>query len=371
MKKISLLLSSIFLLIAAPALAAHSNNRNSTSVLAAGTTINQDYFAAAGVTQLSGTINGDAYLAGGQVEVDGTINGDLLAAGGTITVSGKVTGSLRVAGGTVIVSGDVGRNITVAGGSVEITRAANVHGSLLAAGGNVTINGPIGTNIKVGSGNVTINGPIGGNVEAGVSQLHLAAGADIKGNLTYLSNNDLTKDSGAKVAGTITKRTPPQRQVNHGFVVFFKLAQLLSLLLIGLILLKLFPGFTNRAGQQLKASPWTALGLGFAALILVPIAVILLGITLIGLPLGLIVLALYLIDLYLAPIIVAIEGGELLTKSLGSDTGRYLAFVIGIVLYWLLTLVPIIGPLVVFISILLGLGAIVRAKRDYWVKSQA
>ena len=75
--------------------------------------------------------------------------------------------------------------------------------------------------------------------------------------------------------------------------------------------------------------------------------------TLVGIPLG-VVLLLLLVPLYaIAYVTTALVLGRLILKK-----SRLLAFLLGLVILGLLTLIPIAGGLIAFLAIVFGLGAL-------------
>jgi len=342
--------------------------------------VDHDYFAAGDIVEISGTVNGDVYAAGGQVFVDGTINGDLLAAGGMVTVTGKVSQNIRVAGGQVNVNGEVGRNLTLVGGNIDIGSGTIVVGNLVAAGGNVTISAPIGGDIKLGAGNVTIANSVGGNVEAGVGQMRLTSGAMVGGNVTYYSDEDASISSDASISGMVDKKTMPVKapefsekdvqKVFDGIGVFAKLTSAFSTLIIGLLFVYLFPNYTKKVVETISSRPIAASFLGFTVLILAPVAILILFVTLLGIPLAMIGLFSYLTFLYVARIFVIFWVGEKVFE-LAKKKARYgWVFVVGLVVYYFVTMLPVIGGLIVFVSTLVGWGAMLITCRATSLKAR-
>jgi hypothetical protein len=124
-----------------------------------------------------------------------------------------------------------------------------------------------------------------------------------------------------------------------------------SFALFGLILLLLAP----RAGEAIARtarSRWgMAIGVGFAAFILLPVVAVGLSITLIGTPLGIILLA-SLIPLFaMAYVSSAFAVGRMILKK-----SVIPAFLVGMLILCLLTLVPFLGAVVALLAIVFGLG---------------
>jgi hypothetical protein len=82
--------------------------------------------------------------------------------------------------------------------------------------------------------------------------------------------------------------------------------------------------------------------------------------------LALILLAIFLIAFYLAKIYVALTIGELILKNVS----RGWALLLGLVIYGIVALIPFIGPLVVFLTMLFGLGAIYLGSKNIYQKAR-
>ena len=377
MKKLTIFLASLSLLFLAPVAIAKDENSEETKIVSVpvGKVIDRDHIAIGDVVEISGTVNGDVYAFGGQVLVDGTVNGDLITAGGVVTISGKISQDVRAAGGQITISGDVGRNVTIGGGTVEFTSDAKIKGSVLAGVGNLSIAAPIGSNVKVGTGNLTISSRVKGDVEAGVGVLRLTSKAKVDGDLTYWSEEDASIDENAVVGGEVTKKTPPAAAKDRagavfgafaGFNLFLKIVSFISTLIIGLLLIKLFPRYSRETVLTLRGRPWASLGIGVVALILTPIITVLLLITLVGIPLGLILGAIYAISLYLARIFVIFWAGSWILERTRGKVHEGWALFIGLIVYLIITSIPIIGAFVVFFAILFGLGAAIITEKEIY-----
>ncbi len=351
--------------------------RKEVVVLPKEVTINKDYFGWGERVTVSGTINGDAYLAGGNIVVEGPINGDLLAAGGTIFIKGKVKNNVRVVGGVVNISGEVGGNVSVAGGAVTITNNAKINGSLVAAAGNLDVFAPIGRGMTAGIGQLTIGSDISGDVIAGTGQISLTPNAKLNGNLNYWSNKKALLQQGATVSGVIKQNTPPEhsfKQFNPKRVVVFlagaslvlKFIGLITYLIIGMLMLKFLPVYSQKTTNLIAEKPWNSLSIGILTLLLVPVAYLILMMTIVGIPLAFILMVGFLIELFLPKVYDALLIGQKTLEGLGQHGRKGWALLLGLVIYTVITLIPVLGGVVAVLATLFGLGAIVLAKLDFY-----
>lgn len=373
MKRLFLLLTALLLTLSIPmAVLAQSNFQSGETVVLSSTeVINKDYFAGGSNVSLNGTVNGDAYVAGGDVTLNGVINGDLLLAGGNLNINGTVTGNIRVAGGNISINSKVGRNITALGGSITVAQSSIVPGSVTLVGGSLSILAPIGKEANFAGGHVNIGNTIGGDVNAGVGQLTLSPEAKINGNVTYWSDQKADINPAASVSGSITQNQPPKSPESPkvspaGFFTFFKVFSFLSALIVGLVLIRLLPNFTSRLVGNVNSKLFSSLGIGFLALAITPLLMILLFITLIGVPLAFLWLFFIIFSLWLSKIFISLAIGEYLKKYFKQTWSVYWVLPLGLLIYYVIDLIPVIGWLFNLLAVLTGLGAMVLIKKQYY-----
>ena len=330
--------------------------------------VNKDYFAVGDTVTLSGIVNGDAYVAGGIINIEGEINGDLIAAGGTINLKGNVRNDARIAGGEIIVSSQIDGNLTALGGSVNIVSGANIGGSLVSGSGNLSVFAPVGKGLTAGSGNVTLGNSVGGDILAGVGQLTLTPNSKVSGNLTYWSNSDAQIQSGAQILGETTHNFPPKpakeqpKKIFSSVAVTLKIISFISALIIGFLLIKFLPVFTKRTTEIIDKRFLASLGIGFLTVVLAPVVFIILILVVVTIPLAFIYLVAFLITLYLAKIFVAFWVGQKILEKVDRKIGDFLTFLLGLVIIYIVTMIPFIGWLTGLLVVLMGAGAFILAK---------
>lgn len=363
MKRIAIALLSLFLLATPSYIFAKDSNDENISILSSGEVINDDYFASGDSVEIYGTINGDAYVAGGQVIVDGTINGDLLVAGGSVIIDGDVTQDVRVAAGDVTLSGNVGRNVSLGAGQSFISESADIKGSVVAGTGSFVTQGIIEGNLRLGSGSAMIQGDVGGKIEAGVGEMRVTPRAQVAGDLTYWSDFDASIDEGATVGGTITRMTHvpdihAERDARAFGRTYFYFS-IISSLVVGLMLMYFTPKAITKTGNEISKSFWKSIGLGFLGLIVTPIIAILLFVPLVTIPLGFLLFSFYFISLYLSKFFFMYFAGSFTLEKIDRKKNSvYLIFFVGLIVYGILRLIPIINLLTSFVSLLSGFGAL-------------
>lgn len=332
---------------------------NKTTYIAGGQTVNDDLYVTGNSVEIDGTVNGDVYAAGQTITITGTVNGDVFAAGQSVKVSGKVSGSVRAAGSSVrLAKAAIGGSASAFGQDVQIDSDAVIGGGLNLFAATAQIDGKIARGITGAGSNLTINGPVGKDVAVGGDAIRVGNKADISGKLVYRSKNNAEINGGAHISGRTEhiKETKHAGRSNAQSSAFGVLWMIVSLFLIGALMLWMAPTATNGSAASILSRPWVSLGLGFASLILTPIVLLLVAFTVIGLPLAIIGLVLYVVALFLAAIPTALAIAAALYRGQARTPGRYWLLLIGLVILALLEVIPYVGPVVRFLSLLFGLG---------------
>lgn len=344
-------------------------------VLGAGQETQGDYFGFGPHVEISGTVHGDVYAAGGEVLVDGVVDGDLIVAAGVVRVSGEVTQDVRIAGGTVTLSGTIHRNATIAGGEVHLTESSHLKGNAVIGAGNLLLGGSTDGDVRIGAGNVTLSKTIGGNLDVAAAAIRLTSKASVGKNIRYWGDKDPSIDEGARVLGTVTRHPVPEvfkgKEVRRGVAGVKLVAGMVSFastLLLGLLLLRIYPVFTANAVTTIQERPWITLGVGGAVLAGTPPLAFLCMATVLGAPIGLMLVVMYVVTLYLGRVFVMLWLGQRLLRRVSGSSSVARAFVTGLVAYFMLSLVPFVGVLLTLVTIVTGLGAILITKKELVVR---
>jgi len=317
-------------------------------------------------------VAGDLLAAGGKVDVDAAVNGDAAVAGGDVRIGGAVGNSLYCGAGQVRLDGTVGRNARIGGGHVEIGPKGVVTGNVSIAGGEVRIDGAVKGYVHAAGGRVLIDGPVGGDVMARSAAVELGPNARIAGKLRYASRSELKRDAAAQVTGGVERepieaRPPGQAQrtvARAGGWVWS-----LGLVLMAVVLVAALPAFSARVAATLHRRVGMSLLIGFVALVCIPVAAVLLLITVVGVPLALLALVLYFVLLLVGYAMTGIGIGDWLLgryrAAHASRVGwRIAAAALAMLAIALLARVPWIGGLVSFVVLIAGLGAVVMQARQ-------
>jgi cytoskeletal protein CcmA (bactofilin family) len=347
------------------------------SPAAATLALSRNVYASGGSVRTGSAIEGDFVAAGGRVVLDQPVKDDALLAGGSVDVRAPVGDDVRAAAGDVTIESSIGGELAAAGGAVTLTKGARVAGAASLAAGGITIEGKIDGPLKASGRKIVLNGEVGGDARLLAQQIELGPNAKINGALSYASPNELQKAEGASIGGAVTRDTgrvgprgdygdrewsarPWGGGVGWGGSVFGFLALLAS----AALLLLVFPVFSVRASNLVRASPWLALAAGFGTLVGAPVLAVLLFITLLGIPLGIVVLALYPALLLMGYVVGVLFVGRSARTALRKNAAESFAstmgyFALALLLLLLLAGLPFVGGLVVAAITVIGIGACV------------
>ena len=371
---------AVTIILTAPAAAADIR-QGQMLIIPADEVVNDDlYLFGSGIT-IDGTVNGDVIAFGDRIAVNGPINGNFNGGANYITVKGTVQDSVRAAASAIDVNGHIGGDLVATASQVDITPGGSVGRDLLAAVGTMRVDGPVGKDIRGSAGDLIINSSVGGNVDIECRDIKLEPAASISGDLTYRSEHEASQAEGAVVQGRTTHVSPPPQPGTAGestgrmvgwalsaivifavilfiiVAVFKYIAALLTGIIIILIVGKYIPGLI----ETLKSKPWHCLGYGALFLFLVPIAVVIAFMLVIGIPLGLAGLALYILAVYLGHIFTGLFIGKWMLRQHSDSTqvGPLIgALALGLLVVYIVSIIPFIGCLCDLAAILFGLGAI-------------
>jgi cytoskeletal protein CcmA (bactofilin family) len=304
------------------------------------------------------TLPGDVMAAGRDVLFTGVAGGDLLLAGGRHRVGGSTAGSVRAAGSDIRIGGEIGRNVTAAGSRVVLERRARVVGNSYLVGRSVRVDGTAGGLVRIAAQEVVLTGRITGDVLVEASRLRIGPEAVIEGDLRYRlrRGEEPAIEAGARIDGEVYPLSPRPRIPVRATL---RILALVGFLVAGAVLVALLPGLSQAAQARVGARPLSAFATGILLLLLVPVLLALLAVTVIGIPLALVAAALFGVTVYLAPVVSALWVGRLLLRGSTYPERPELvgAFLLGGVLLGVLGLVPWVGPAVLALATIFGLGA--------------
>jgi cytoskeletal protein CcmA (bactofilin family) len=324
-------------------------------------------FTAGNFIVIDADVDGDVFAAGQDITINGNIDGDLMGAARTIRVNGNISGSIRCAVSDLDVNGEVGKSLTAAAAQVRLHEDSVIGSDALVFAGVATFSGSLGRQALGAGGDFRISGPVGSSVRLWeVEKLTVGQSASVNGDLTYGSPNEAVISPGAKITGVtkwdlIQKAEPQVRQ--RGFDWPGAVFKFITGLLVWGVLLLIFPKLWGKFSENILNKPGSSLGWGVLALLVAPLAALLLLITVIGIPLSMFLMMVYMVLLYAANIIVADAAGRYLTISFGWEGRVHIIwpFMFSYAVLILLGKIPVAGAFISLLVAALALGGVVLA----------
>jgi len=420
-----LALLTIFLTV--PVARAFEGRGGDVVIIGADEVIDDDLYVGASEFILDGTVKGDLVAFGGTIEINGTVEGDLIAAGQSVTVNGTVKDDARIAGYALSIGGEVMDDLVTAGFSLEGGSGSSVGGDLIFAGYQASLAGEVAGDADLAGGAVKIVGSIEGDTKVDVSGaepgegmppgfpffpglptvpsvppgLTIEEGASIGGNLNYIANSKATIPDGV-VAGetSFTQFVPEKAQAaapsltaRVGVWFVGQLRRLITLLLIGAAMMWVVPEWTHKIAAIVQTKPLPSLGWGvvvIAAFVLAILVLIIATVLLVvifgvvtlgelagrfailgGIVIGTLSFGFSIIWTYVTRIIISLLLGQLIFRLFKSPAAehRWWPMLLGVLIFVIITAIPVLRWLAILVTALLGLGAVWLWCRD-WLRDR-
>jgi cytoskeletal protein CcmA (bactofilin family) len=328
---------------------------------------------------VEGIVVGDVWAFCERVSIRGEVDGSVVALGRELEVTGEVTGGLVSANHQVRLEGGVGRSAYLAAERVSIgPRARVARDAFLLGGERVHVEGEVARDLTAGGERIELEGEVGRDLEAWSERVAVLAGARVGGDLrAHLPEREaLEVAPGAVVAGTTDfevldrhRHTIWARYRDGRFYAWLALGFAASFL-IGMLLHTLAPRLF--AGRLVTGRDFfVSLGLGFAVLVLAPIALLLLALTVVGIPAALIGLAAWGVTLYLGGVVVAALIGRSLVKPRGDGARDFgVALLVGLAVVVVVKSLPFVGRPAGWVIALVGVGLLAAQAHAAWQRSR-
>lgn len=164
-------------------------------------------------------------------------------------------------------------------------------------GKNVIVdeNSRVNSDIQVIRANVTVKGVVNGDVTTMGGDIYVTSTGVINGNAVAVGGK-IKKDDGARITGAVMQLKLPLMNVNRGSSYQLVLGVILLIVLLGLLfawlMVALIPIPMNRIAQELSRNPFKSFLFGYIMYIGLPIAWVLLLVTILGIPIALLVMPL-------------------------------------------------------------------------------
>jgi hypothetical protein len=290
---------------------------------------------------ISSPIDDDVFVSGGTVNINSPVSG-LVVAGGTININAPVSGDVIATGGQIFVNSDVGGKIVAIGGKIDLLGSAK---NVVLLGGTIRIHP---------SAVVSKDALIGGS--------DVNNGGTIKGNLTVMTQHFVNTGS----AGNVTLKKSDILQEFQQRATVAEIVIIGGFFILGIILIKYFPSQFMKVEERVRRPIVKTTIVGFVAIIVSVVVIVLTAITVIGLPIAAIMAMFFIVALMLSTLFVSFSFGKKIVDKLNFKTNNYGIFTIGFFALNLLFKIPFAGPIILTMIVSLGFGAIYYTVRSSW-----
>jgi cytoskeletal protein CcmA (bactofilin family) len=335
--------------------------------------ISESMLLSGDVIHVDGVVDGDLIVAAHRVTIGGTVKGSVYAFARDLEITGAVEGSLHGGIERLLIDGEVAGSVYAASEVATLAPDGAVRRDLALFVEDGIVGGPVGRDIVFAGERLELRGEVGRDVDVRLGErVSLRDGARVAGKLQAVlpGEADLERAPGAQVAGSVT--VTPRRGMQEHYLDHYRRPGFYLLLAVGLVAAFLFGLLLRWLWPPLFESElhtggefFRGLGVGFLAIVATPFAILAAALTVVGLPIAVLALFVYVVVLYTAEI----AAGAWLGRSLlpPADAGLHAfgrSLLAGLAVLTVAGHLPFLGPAVMVVATLLGVGLLVdRARR--------
>ncbi len=317
----------------------------------------KDLFKAGENIKIEEELDGTAFIAGDKVDLNNKINGIGFVASSELNINFEQD-YIFGAGSTINIKDNIAKDAFILGEKILIDENVILGRDAYIFTDTLTIKGTINRNLYIYGTTVNIEGTINGNIIVSALELNIDKNAKVIGTLKYnedASIEGLRKDIETKTYKISTNNITFKEYITN-FISSYIHITLLAIVLV-FICESLFKKSLKETEDINTKKVATLCGKGFLILIGVPIIAMMLLFSGAFVSVGVIGAILYGILMYISNIFTAYFLANILDKKIfKKNMNSYLLMIIGLFIIYLLGMIPLIGGLISFISMLLGIG---------------
>ena len=321
------------------------------------------------ITKLEDNVNfnkdvlGSTVLAGNNVNSSKKINGILFTMGNNIKINGEIDYVIS-AGNSIDISGKINNDIILAGNNINLSNDTIINRDVIVTGNIINISGQILRDVQIYASDVNItDATISGNVVINADKITVNENSKISKKLSYNKDAKIKIDNKENINEIEKTDAIKFEKISLLDIVLEKIISFIRILVILFLLIIIVPSLFKRINKQQKdkqiSNMLLILGKGILMFIIIPILSLILIISNLGISLGFILALVYGILVYTSTIFTGYYFGKLITeKFIKKDINNFLIGSMGLLIIYSLKLIPYVGGLIGFISILFGFGII-------------
>ena len=291
---------------------------------------------------------------------------DHVCFGGNTTVSSEETPDnviLFGCNGRIQKGVQVRRDVVVFGGNVVLEEGTSVGHDIVVFGGILQLAGEVKNEVVVVGGNITLEPPavVNGDLQIFGGLLDKKEGAVVRGTIERNSDMNMSRWRWNGISPMMPIPFNNGWNFWDGTVVGFikNLVNTLALAALGALILVFLPSQLKQVAAVAEKSAAPSLGVGCLTWLVVPPLMILFVVTCLGIPLSLALAIAFVAAIGLGWIAISVIIGDRLLNALkAKNIVPILSLVVGLIVLWLITSLPILGGLVWLFIATLALGAV-------------
>lgn len=244
-------------------------------------------------------------------------------------------------------------------GDVVVGPNETVLGDAVAIMGNVTVDGKVVGDVTAIMGDVKVNGEVMGDVTTVGGRIIRSDSARIHGKITQVGVGEGIKDIITNVTRYGIRWRPGGRGItvfNMGFPYIFRIMHFIGIIALGTLAIILFPDSIKAAADVVEKEIGRRFLIGFLTILLLPMAMIMMAITIIGIPLIPLAILLVAAAGFYGYLGISIFLGRKLNEQLHLKPSPFVEYILGALLLWFIQLVPFIGAISGLLVLMLALG---------------
>ncbi len=304
----------------------------------------------------AGESGASSWRSGTEVHIsnDEVIAEPLNVAGVSVTFEGITQNDITLAGMNVSFGGIAEKKVTVIGAHADLP--GTFQDSLACYAANVVLSGTYNGDISVRAANLTITpaARINGNLFYATASVKGLEHADIQGTVTQIQI-DAPEREMQRLAETM-KKIATAASIGYWFL------SLAGIILTGILLHAFFPGITGHVLSTMSDASRASIGTGFTALVAVPVASLLLALTVAGIPVAAICMVSYGVLLYISQAYSSMWLGKkiLHRNNLPQRPASIPDLLSGALTLWIIGIIPVLGWLLNLFLCMLAMGALLQ-----------
>ncbi len=334
-------------------------------------TVNEDIYAVGDTVRIDGVVNGDAVVVADVIQVNGTITGDTYLIGSKIDVDANIYGNTFIFSNNTSLRGVLTGNTYIA--SSFINYNAEAEKDLTAFFLESNMKGSVGDDLRAFGLRSTVDSTVRGDLLL-LSSQYTSSEEKISGNIYYDTTiENIAKDQGIEFDKKIEIQKPTLQE-KVSLKALTSLIGFLSMCIVGFVMIMVTPVKTVEIRKRITDSMddfLKSLAIGLVIAILIPLPIFMLFISIVGAPLGMLVSGALLFIMIFGKIWVEVAFGKEILELFGVKEYRpFKSLLAGRVLSTIINLIPVVRGFYSSILVLVAIGAIVRMKRDYYLKAK-